>query len=102
MTKNRRCGWAHYTPNEEKDYDWKNKNYVETDIEDWKPDGSGSKININCERWNCNSLEWFILWMQSIPGANNELKDDNKALNNWWMFIGDYDNAMKKGLKLSN
>jgi hypothetical protein len=30
------CGWAHYPPNAEQDYDWANKRYVETDIEDWK------------------------------------------------------------------
>ena len=37
------CGWAHYPPNGEQDYDWANKRFVETDIEDWKPDGTGKK-----------------------------------------------------------
>jgi hypothetical protein len=35
------CGWAHFPPNTEKDYDWAIKRYVMTDIEDWKPDGGG-------------------------------------------------------------
>ena len=36
-----RCGWAHYPPNGVRDYDWANPTYVLTDIEDWRPDGSG-------------------------------------------------------------
>jgi hypothetical protein len=34
-----RCGWSHYPPNGERDYDWANRNYILTDIEDWRPDG---------------------------------------------------------------
>ena len=30
------CGWAHYPPNGERDYDWANPRYVMTDIEDWQ------------------------------------------------------------------
>lgn len=99
---NPRCGWAHYPPNGRHDYDWKNTEYVETDIEDWNPEGTGKKININCEKWNCNSLSWFIYWMQNIPGINNKIKYNNKELSNWWRFIGDFDNAMKNKMKLVN
>ena len=56
------CGWAHYPPNGEQDYDWANKRFVETDIEDWKPDGSGKKQRINCDRWGGDSLKWFVYW----------------------------------------
>jgi hypothetical protein len=94
------CGWAHYPPNGEQDYDWANKRYVETDIEDWKPDGSGEKKRMNCERWNCNSVDWFKLWMQSLPGLNNNLQYQGKNLQNWWIFIGDWDNAREMELTL--
>ncbi|MEJ2637094.1 MAG: hypothetical protein P8184_17630, partial [Calditrichia bacterium] len=94
------CGWAHYPPNAVKDYDWTNKTYVLTDMEDWKPDGSGEKKRVNCERWNCSSLDWFTLWFQSLPGKDNGLSYKGKELSNWWVFIGDWDGAMKKGLKL--
>ena len=94
------CGWAHYPPNGEKDYDWANKRFVESDIENWKPDGSGQKKRLNCERWNCNSLDWFKLWMQSLPGMNNGLQFRDKELINWWVFIGDWDFAMQNGLSL--
>lgn len=88
------CGWAHYPPNAERDYDWANHNYVWTDIEDWKPDGSGQEQRMNCTRWNCDSLSWFIYWMQNLPGANNGLTYQGRTLTNWWRFIGDFDEAM--------
>jgi hypothetical protein len=94
------CGWAHYPPNAESDYDWANKRLVETDIEDWKPDGSGKKQRLNCDRWDGDSLKWFVYWMQNIPGAGNGLSFNRKALNNWWVFIGDFDGAMKRKMTL--
>jgi hypothetical protein len=94
------CGWAHYPPNAEQDYDWANKRYVETDIEDWKPDGTGKKQRMNCDRWGGNSLKWFVYWMQNIPGAGNGLSYKGKPLNNWWVFMGDFDSAMKRKMTL--
>ena len=73
------CGWAHYPPNAEQDYDWANKRFVETDIEDWKPDGSGKKQRMNCDRWGGDSLKWFVYWMQNIPGADNGLDLQRQA-----------------------
>jgi len=94
------CGWTHYPPNGERDYDWGNKRFVDSDIEDWKPDGTGKKQPINCDKWGANSLRWFVYWMQSIPGADNGLTYNGKPLENWWRFIGDFDGAMKAHAKL--
>ncbi len=91
-----RCGWAHYPPNGERDYDWRNRNYVLTDIEDWQPDGGGQKQQINCDRWHGDSLAWFIYWMQNLPGANNGLAYRGRPLTNWWWVIGDFDGAMAR------
>jgi len=102
ISKERRCGWAHFAPNSEKDYDWANKRYVLTDIEDWKPDSSGEKQKINCEKWGCNSLKWFMYWMRSLPGNDNGLTYEGKPLTNWWMFVGDFDGAMTRKAKLTN
>ena len=71
-----------------------------TDIEDWKPDGTGKKQRINCDRWEGDSLKWFVYWMQNIPGANHGLTYKGKKLSNWWVFIGDFDHAMQRGMKL--
>jgi hypothetical protein len=94
------CGWAHYPPNGEQDYDWANKRFVETDIEDWRPDGTGKKQRMNCERWGGDSLRWFVYWMQNIPGADNGLSYNSRPLTNWWIFIGDFDYAMQKKMTL--
>jgi hypothetical protein len=94
------CGWSHYPPNAENDYDWANPRFVFTDIEDWRPDGTGRKQSLNCERWAGDSLKWFVYWMQNLPGRDNGLTDQGKRLRNWWIFIGDYDTAKRQGMKL--
>lgn len=95
------CGWSHYPPNAQRDYDWANKRFVETDIEDWRPDGTGAKKRINCDRWQADSLKWFVYWMQSLPGADSRLTYRGKPLTNWWVFLGHFDEAMGRGLKLA-
>jgi hypothetical protein len=90
-----RCGWAHYPPNGESDYDWRNTRTVTSDIEDWKPDGSGEKKPVSSDRWEGDSYKWFIYWMQNIPGKDNGLTFNGKRLINWWLIVGDFDYAMK-------
>ena len=94
-----RCGWAHFPPNGEHDYDWANPKFVWTDIENWHPDG-GERKKMNCRRWNCNSLDWFVFWMQNLPGADNGIEYRGKPLTNWWTLIGDFDGAMAARLGL--
>ena len=96
-----RCGWAHYPPNGVRDYDWRNPSYVWTDIEDWRPEGGGEKMRINCDRWQGDSLQWFIYWMQNVPGANNGLHFRGNPLTNWWHLVGDWDGAMGARLGLT-
>ncbi|MCP4725244.1 MAG: hypothetical protein GY863_09420 [bacterium] len=96
-----RAGWSHYPPNAERDYDWANPRYVRTDIENWNPQGTGEKVEINSERWDSSSLKWFIYWMQNHPGMNNGLEYEGSRLTNWWMFIGDFDNAMEQNSELT-
>lgn len=99
--KGRRCGWAHYPPNAERDYDWANKAEVMSDIETWQPEGETRRKRLTSARWNGDSLTWFIYWMQNLPGANNGLTYRGRPLSNWWAFIGDFDNAMRSGLRLA-
>ena len=47
-----RVGLVHFPPNAEGDYDYDNTNYIESDILDWKPDGSGVKKLINKDAWH--------------------------------------------------
>jgi hypothetical protein len=91
-----RCGWSHYPPNGEHDYDWANPRTVSTDCEDWQPDGSGVDREVTCDTWGCSSLGWFRYWTQNIPGAGNDLEYEGRPLTNWWRLIGDFDGAMRE------
>ncbi len=92
--KGQRCGWAHYPPNATTDYDWANTASAMSDIETWKPEGTTRRKRLSCTRWNSDSLTWFIYWMQNLPGAGNGLPYKGHPLSNWWMFVGDFDEAM--------
>ena len=94
-----RCGWSHYPPNGVRDYDWANPTTVWTDIEDWRP-GGGQRQPINCTRWKCDSLTWFVYWMQNLPGLHNSLTYRGRPLSNWWSYIGDFDKSMGMWLGL--
>lgn len=96
-----RCGWTHYAPNSDGDYDWANKRYVETDIEDWRPDAPGETQRLNCDRWGGDGLKWKIYWMRAIPGLRNGLTYRGKPLTNWWAFVGDWDRCMREKTALT-
>ncbi len=96
----RRAGWSHYPPNAEKDYQWANLSPVRSDIEDWTPDGSGPFQEIECSRWHCDHLGWFVYWMQNMPGHGNTVRLGAHPMRNWWTFLGDYDTARLHNWKL--
>lgn len=101
------CGWTHYPPNGRSDYDWMNEEGVESNCEDWHPDGSGEVKQVNCYTWGDHScpddagVSFKIWWMQNIPGKNNDLYSEGKRLKNWWDFIGGFDQAMQVGKSLT-
>jgi len=95
-----RAGNCHFPPNAEHDYDYNNPRTVQSDIEDWKPEGYGQMKPLNAKLWNGDSLQWFIYWMRSIPGHENGLTFKNQKLTNWWIYFGDYDNAVKNRVGL--
>jgi hypothetical protein len=97
-----RAGSTHFPPNSNIDYDYRNLNLIESDIESWNPSG-GQKAKINVERWReinysfpenifwdnkaeagenplfSNNVKddphykWLLFWFQSIPGRNNNI-----------------------------
>jgi len=95
-----RAGNCHFPPNAEHDYDWANKRFVDSDIEDWRPEGFGKMKRINCDTWDGDGLKWFVYWMRSIPGAENGLSYKGRRLTNWWVYMGDYDLAVGKRVGL--
>lgn len=95
-----RCGNCHFPPNAERDYDYANPRFVESDIEDWRPDGFGRMKRLNCRQWDCDPLKWYVYWMRSIPGMHNGLTSRGQPLTNWWIFMGDYDVGMEREVGL--
>lgn len=96
VTNPARCGWTHYAPNSESDYDWANPRYVETDIEDWKPDGIGKTQRMNADRWDRDAIKWRVYWLQAIPSLGHGLTYQGKRLRNWWSFVSDWDTARRE------
>ncbi len=99
-----RVGDTHHPPNAQNDYDYNNSRLVASDIFDWKPAG-GAQTMVNNNTWasipyawpsgtqpNTES-NWYIMWLQSIPGNGNAIPYNNKFLTNWWRFLADWDDA---------
>lgn len=101
VTQPARCGWTHYAPNSQGDYDWANKRRLETDIEDWRPDAPGKTQLMNSDRWGGDGLKWKVYWMQAIPGLGSGLTYRGAPLTNWWAFVADWDRCIRTKTKLA-
>ncbi len=95
---------------------------VDTDIEDWKPQG-GTKKAMNASRWmnlpyawpdgvapapagsyDLAHAQWQIYWAQNFPGRGNRIQNAaGQYMTNWFRFLGDWDgsfNSVSSGLGL--
>lgn len=108
-----RCGDTHHPPNTTVDYLYCNSTLVASDIFDWKPSG-GATTMVNCNTWASIPYAWpagvshnaesnfYILWMQSFPGAGNQIPHGSRWMSNWWEFLSNWDsNTVKIGLHQS-
>ena len=110
-----RCGWTHMPPNTIEGYDYCNGTTVMSDIEDWIPDGSGQTTPVSCNTWSSLVFQWpngevdfpqrtetqyYIYWMQSIPGYANTIPFGSDGMTNWWSFIAHWDESITNGLGL--
>lgn len=110
-----RCGWTHMPPNTTTHYDYENITLVSSDIQDWKPNGgTPSLVNVNtwgdlAYIWPGVSMfpqrkesQWYIFWMQSLPGHANVIPHGSNYMTNWWNIIADWDLAVNSGFGLYN
>src|SRR5258706_15469158 len=109
-----RCGNTHCPPNAKGDYDYQNMNLVESDCEDWTPERTGRLKAVNALTWGNINYPWpegtvpsgrtesqyYIYWMQNMPGLNNKIRFSDHSFNNWWQFTADWDHAVEKGIGL--
>ncbi|MDS4026269.1 MAG: hypothetical protein RKO25_04655, partial [Candidatus Contendobacter sp.] len=107
-----RAGDTHHPPNTIIDYDYNNLTLVDSDIEDWRPDALGVSKLVNMNTWgNINytwpateipfqqkvESQWYIYWMQNMPGYQNMIPYQTSTMTNWWEFTADWDGAIKEG-----
>ena len=109
-----RTGWTHMPPNTIGNYDYLNTTLVSSDIEDWRPDNSGTKKLVNVDTWGKFTYpwpgdaefdgrvesQWYTYWFQNFPGRANRIARGTGWMTNWWAFAGDWDAAIRSGLGL--
>jgi len=110
-----RAGDAHKPPNTTIEYDYNNMTSVMSDIQDWKPNG-GIEQAINSSTWANITYNWpygqapsslteanyYIYWMQNIPGYLNNIPYNSDFVSNWWDFVADWDSHYSSDLFQSN
>jgi hypothetical protein len=83
------CGWAHYAPNSERDYDMSNPRTVNSSCDGWGayPQISTIGKTISCNTWGCTGYGFFKWWLNYFPAnAGTHLE----RYNNWWKYVVDY------------
>ena len=100
------CGWAHYPPNitweyrqgheDASRYIYDYTGTVLSTCRNWRLDVDPAEIAkaIDCTAWGCNipgnnnQAEYFVWWMQNIPGPNNTNYDEQgNPMLNWWAVL---------------
>lgn len=108
-----RVGDTHHPPNTTVDYDYLNTTLVQSDIEDWKPAG-GTQKAVNVDTWgnlvyawpggtNFSQrieTQWYIYWMQNMPGFNNGIPYGTYTMSNWWLFTSNWDYCYAQNIGL--
>jgi len=99
-----RCGNDHQPPNTTMHYDYLNTTLVMSDIETWQPSGGTYEL-VNVDNWGNLSYDWpyglipngekevnyYIYWMQNMPGYLNAIPYNSTYMSNWWQFLADWD-----------
>lgn len=100
-----RCGWMHFPPNGQVDYDTFSTRSVTSDCDDWTPEG-GDLTSVSCATWfehvygdpacfDDGGLAFEVWWFQSLPGRSNGLTFEGTPLVNWWVLFGDFEAAIE-------
>ncbi len=83
------CGNVHFAPQADRAYSpgLGERTSVDSDCEDWQPDGSGGTSPVSCLNWGCCEgdpcdierahLSW---WLQNLPHRGH-------VTGNWWRFL---------------
>lgn len=95
-------GNVHFPPNGLKDYDFGNETYIMSYVDDWLnyPYIRRSEPkSVNRTEWGNPDGSWQLGWMKyylsHLPHYKGINPNDGK-LNNWWHYVVDYNDAIKK------
>ena len=94
-------------PNTTDHYDYLDPAVVLSDCEDWQPAG-GSQKEVSVLTWQNLDYRWpgvgdfpqktesqfYMYWMQNMPGFDNQIPFLDKQMTNWWFFTADWDSAI--------
>lgn len=97
-------GNIHFPPNGLKDYDWTNKAKVTTYADSWINYPNVKETNgrvVDCNEWDCSHLGYMTWWYRHLPHFEGISPEDGH-LNNWWHYVVDYNDAVKKEVALKN
>lgn len=93
------CGTCHWPPNAAHDYDYSNPREVDSSADDWLtyPKLTGKTTKVSCATWggpdyHRNYMVWWFTHLPHAPGVNADGR-----LNNWWIYIFDFDRYDDKG-----
>jgi hypothetical protein len=98
-------GNCHFPPNAESDYDYANKQFVDSSADDWLnfPLLKGTTKPLNCEAWggpdyHRNYMKW---WFARLPRANGKSEKSDR-LNNWWEYVFNFNAYDDHGQPVEN
>ncbi len=89
-------GTVHYAPNSARDYDWGNTNAVWTYADDWLtyPELPRKKKRLNAQTGGWEGITGHHLWWMTRLPRSPGVTDG--FYNNWWQYIVNYDEAMRR------
>lgn len=88
---NAACGFCHYSPNSDHDYDWGNDKRVYSTCDDWLHNwpnlkGASTKRLVDKSEWGGGDTRlhhiWWLSHLPKAPGVNPDGKQ-----NNWWKYV---------------
>jgi hypothetical protein len=84
------CGWMHYAPSSDRDYDWGNPRTVWSTCHDWLnyPNLTGERRQVDREEWGGGEIRahhrWWLRHLPHVEGRTGG------KLNNWWAYAVDF------------
>ncbi|GAB4418949.1 MAG: hypothetical protein Kow002_06250 [Anaerolineales bacterium] len=81
-------GTIHFAPNSERDYDWNNPRFVNSECDDWLhsfPNFPGNIRQVNADEWGNGDIrlhhQWWLKHIPHVAGRKNGIH------HNWWQYI---------------